>query len=244
MIICHRGIIREKENQYESLIGIKEIRDKIPNVMYGVEFDIQLTRDNIIICYHDENLSRLHNIDSHIRNMDYSDMIKYNIPLFEDIIKELEYNSDFFMDIELKSYGNMETENIKMYCNNVISKINDVRLIDNIVLTSFSINIVIELLNSNLSVGLIVDKLEELDIDIINNLISNGLKYIIVNKNMVNDILKRYDSLNSIKILVYTFFNDISEEDQDISLINNIKSMNNISFITDDYNKLNNVFNS
>ncbi len=238
MIICHRGTIREKENQFESIIGIKDISLDINNnnKLLGIEFDIQLTKDNQIVCYHDKNLRRLHNKNDNINELDYNSLEKYNIPLFSNIIEELKGNDNFFMDIELKYYGNIK---IKDYCATVIHKVNNVKSINNIVLTSFHADIVKELLTYHtVPVGVIINTLKNFDIDLINSLIDDGLKYIVINKSMIHDIIN-INSIKPISMLAYTFFDDVPTYDSDTYLINSIPKKNTINFITDDYNKFN-----
>ncbi len=234
MIIYHRGIIREKENQFESLVGIKDI--KLNTNKLGIEFDIQLTKDNQLICYHDKDLNRLHNQNHNINDLNYNDLIKYNIPLLSDIIDELKGNDSFFMDIELKYYDNNK---IKDYCAKVIKEIDKVKVINNIVLTSFHIDVVKELLVfRNVPVGIIIDSIDDFNIDLINSLINDGLKYIVINKSMIHDILK-IDSIKHIQILVYTFFDNKSTYKDDLDLINSISGENTIHFIMDNYNEFN-----
>lgn len=240
MIICHRGIIREKENQFDSLVSIKDIKLN-NNKLLGIEFDIQLTKDNKIVCYHDKDLKRLHNKVYNINELNYKDLEQYNIPLFSSIINELKDNDNFFMDIELKYYDNIK---IKDYCASVIQQASNVKSINNIVLTSFHIDIVKELLTCHtdsigiIPIGIIIDCIDDFDIDLINNLINDGLKYIIINKSMIHDIIN-INFVKSIQILAYTFFDDVLTYENDINLINSILAKNTIHFITDDYSKFN-----
>jgi glycerophosphoryl diester phosphodiesterase len=57
-ILFHRGdIIKFEENTLNSIIDIQKndiINDS--NYNFGCEFDIQLTKDNTFVCYHDKNI--------------------------------------------------------------------------------------------------------------------------------------------------------------------------------------------
>ncbi len=102
-IIAHRGIFNNKtiiENTKEAFQ--KAIEKEIP-----FELDIQLTKDNQLVVFHDNDLKRLANLDINIQNSTYEELKKINllnsnshIPLLKEI---LELNQDkVFIDIEIK----------------------------------------------------------------------------------------------------------------------------------------------
>ena len=58
-IIAHRGIHNNLDIPENSIKSFKEaIKQKLP-----IEFDVQLTKDNKIIIFHDYNLKRMTNLD-------------------------------------------------------------------------------------------------------------------------------------------------------------------------------------
>ena len=77
------------------------------NINIGVEFDILITKDNKIICHHDNNLKRMTNINMKVCDMNYDDFKnikiknKYNIPLLIDVLDNFK-NYDLLLDIEIK----------------------------------------------------------------------------------------------------------------------------------------------
>lgn len=77
---------------------------------YGVELDIQLTKDRKIVVFHDETLKRMCGIERNVRDCTYEQLQKYSllktgehIPLFEDVLEML--GSDTPVLCELKIYG-------------------------------------------------------------------------------------------------------------------------------------------
>lgn len=102
-IIAHRGVFdndRIIENTKEAFL------EAIKN-NYSFELDVQLTKDNKLIVFHDDSLKRLCNINKDIKNSLYDEikdlkLLNRNsyIPLFSDILK---LNKDkMFIDIEVK----------------------------------------------------------------------------------------------------------------------------------------------
>ncbi len=102
-IIAHRGVFDNKkiiENTKESFI-------KAIHYNYPIELDVQLTNDNKLVVFHDDNLKRLAGIDDNVQDMDSSEVTRIKllntdstIPYFKDI---LELNKDkVLLDIEVK----------------------------------------------------------------------------------------------------------------------------------------------
>ena len=82
---------------------------------YGVELDIQLSRDDRIVVFHDDTLTRACNNSAFLNSMDYEELSKlqlfdtdYFIPLFTDVLDILD---DTPVIVELKAAG---TNNIKL----------------------------------------------------------------------------------------------------------------------------------
>jgi len=245
LIICHRGVFRNKENKFESIVSIKTLNH--PGIIFGVEFDVQLTKDNKLVCYHDETLDRLHKDSHKLCEYIYDEIKNYDIPLFDEILDDLlddfKDRNDYLLNIELKFYEDIEDKDnnsikIKNLCELIISKIKNRNLIGYCLVSSFNNGIVNELLNNyDISTGLIL--YDNYKIDEIEKFINKGLQYLVIDKNIVDEIFS-FPFLKMVNILIYTFFDDENEEQdiQDIQIINTLKSRNNIGFITDDYSKM------
>lgn len=102
-IIAHRGIFdNEKivENTLESF-------QKAIECHYAIEFDVQLTKDNRLVVFHDDDLKRLANRNDIVQNMDSSELTRIKllntnqtIPYLKDVLT-LNHNQ-VLMDIEIK----------------------------------------------------------------------------------------------------------------------------------------------
>ncbi len=63
---------------------------------YGVELDVQYTKDHKIVVFHDANLKRMCGVDKRVRDCTFEELQQYKladteerIPLFEDVLKTL-----------------------------------------------------------------------------------------------------------------------------------------------------------
>ena len=151
-IIAHRGIF-DNETIIENTIPAfkKAIKKNIP-----FELDIQLTKDNKLVVFHDKSLKRLANKDIIIQESTYDEIKEYalldtkeHIPLFIDILK---LNKDkVLIDIEIK-----KTKRIKETVNQLIEELKPYK---NYIVKSFDPRIV-RYINKNYSwiyCGLLVE---------------------------------------------------------------------------------------
>jgi glycerophosphoryl diester phosphodiesterase len=216
VILCHRGIFGNDivENTLEAFMKVNTY------INTGIELDIQITKDDEIICYHDFNLKRIHNIDKNVADLTIEDVNKLNITTLENVLKNI---NDVFIDIEIKSISFN-----KKICDKLIFLIN-LHKLKKYIITSFDINVIKYILSSStLNCGLIISNSEIVEIE---QLVENGIKNIIINKCNI-DIYSKFK--NELQIYAYTFFDKNSEDDD-----KNLKKCldNNIYIITDDIEK-------
>ncbi len=84
----HRGLAKKsfKEN---TLSAFKYSFKK----RYGIETDLQVTKDNQLICFHDFNLRRRFNLNKNVKDINYSSLKKISnkrkapVPKLEDLLK-------------------------------------------------------------------------------------------------------------------------------------------------------------
>lgn len=196
-IIAHRGVTENgyNDNSFESLLEIKNIKSKFN---LGIEFDIQITKDNKIILYHDEYLN-----NSIITDMMFSEIRKTNnniIPL-DDILKEFN-ETTYLLNIELKCYDN---NRLDKYTDILIKMLTEYKL--NYILSSFNLNIINLLRNKKVSnVYLISENVDDVNTSITNYKLYNNFNNIIgvytlydneFNENILEDIIK-----SDIKLLI------------------------------------------
>jgi len=84
----HRGLA--KKNFKENTLSAFRYSFK---KKYGIETDLQVTKDNQLVCFHDFNLRRKFKLNKKIREINYTDLKKISkkkkaeIPLLEDLLK-------------------------------------------------------------------------------------------------------------------------------------------------------------
>lgn len=105
LVIAHRGLHNSKipENT------LSAINNAILNNV-AVEIDVQLTKDNVLVVFHDKNLFRLTNVNKNLKDINYNqikDLSIYNgkevIPRLEDVLNLV--NGKVLLDIEIKYYS-------------------------------------------------------------------------------------------------------------------------------------------
>lgn len=138
ILLAHRGVhYNNPENSLNAIINIFNYSsDKFK---LGVEFDINLTKDDKLILFHDEKLD-----NNEIINLLYDDimLIDKDIPLLEDVLVHFQ-NKNYILNIELKDYPESKIK----YCDILI---NLLKKYDNINYFTSTFNIEIyEILQSN-----------------------------------------------------------------------------------------------
>ena len=103
LIIAHRGVFNNKDIPENSLLAFKTaLKKHIP-----IEFDIQITKDNKLVIFHDDNLLRMTGVDKNIQDMDYKDIeklhllnTKQKIPTLKEALNLI--NGKVLIDVEIK----------------------------------------------------------------------------------------------------------------------------------------------
>ena len=109
MVVCivHRGLAKKNFNE-NTLTSFKYCFKK----KYGVETDLQCTKDNKIVCFHDFNLNRRFKVNKKIKDLNYLDLIKIStkkkarIPLLSELLKASK--NKFHLLLELKPIFSIE----------------------------------------------------------------------------------------------------------------------------------------
>lgn len=206
----HRG--NEKnyiENTMESFI----------NCFYkGIETDLRLTKDGKIILYHDDDLSRLYNIDKKINNLTYKDILSLNknILLLDEFLHFVKIkNKNIVLDIKETKKNNINyiINYTKLFCELINYDFDTI-----IFLVWTNVN---NIYNYNIFYAIDEDIISETKINELINYKYKGvcLEFTNTNKNniSINNIKK-----NNLLVNTYTQIN-----------INNISNINcNIDFFT------------
>ena len=104
IIIAHRGNHNETtpENSLKAFkTSLKENRP--------IELDVQLTKDNVLVVFHDYNLLRMTNKNLYLQDLTYEELKKLTllnshekIPTFKEVLTLI--NGQVLLDIEIKKY--------------------------------------------------------------------------------------------------------------------------------------------
>ena len=85
-LIAHRGIFDNK-TIYENTLKAFEIAIE---KKYIIELDVHMLKDDIVIVYHDDDMGRLLNVDSKIKDLTYGDIkyfAKFEIPTLKEVLE-------------------------------------------------------------------------------------------------------------------------------------------------------------
>lgn len=119
--IAHRGVFDNKEIPENSISAFRKAR----SLGIPIEFDVQLTKDNIIIVFHDISLKRMCNINNYVQDYTYEELKKLHllntsehIPTLDEILRLIK--GQVLLDVELK-----QTSNYKNLCNLLLKQLKD-----------------------------------------------------------------------------------------------------------------------
>lgn len=150
-IIAHRGVHDNKKTPENSL----EAFQKAIEYNYPIELDVQLTKDNILVVFHDFTLTRMTKNTNYIQDTNYQDIkdlkllnTNEKIPTLKEVLELVD--NKFLIDIEIKN-----TNKIKETCDILI---NELKNYSNYIIKSFNPRI-IKYLKTNykeLEVGLLI----------------------------------------------------------------------------------------
>lgn len=110
-IIAHRGFWKTNpetsENSIQALKNAQELQ------VYGSEFDVQMTKDEKLIVFHDKWIGDLEIAETHFENLkDLKLSNGENIPTFEDYLIQGQKESNCKLIVELKPCKTKELEDL------------------------------------------------------------------------------------------------------------------------------------
>lgn len=102
---AHRGLHDNKGDAPEN--SMAAIRKAVENG-YGIEFDVQLTRDRIPVVFHDESLKRVCGVEGNVRDYTYEELQQFpllsseeRIPLFADVLNAVGGRVPLIIEIKI-----------------------------------------------------------------------------------------------------------------------------------------------
>lgn len=109
---AHRGLHQEKNISPENSLAAFQLA--VDND-YGIELDVQLSKDLVPVVFHDASLKRVCGIDKKVRDMDYKELRELNLYDSNEKIPHLQELLDLVDDrvpliVELKVYRNEDID--------------------------------------------------------------------------------------------------------------------------------------
>ncbi|WP_019673004.1 glycerophosphodiester phosphodiesterase [Psychrobacter lutiphocae] len=111
-LLGHRGARGEKlENSISGFTHLQRLHQRHSDKLVGVEFDVQLTADNKLLVYHDDNLLRLHQRQSRLDQCSSSELMRQTqdsdtLILLEDMASYLTGYQRIELEIKTHSRSN------------------------------------------------------------------------------------------------------------------------------------------
>jgi len=195
--IAHRGMFDNIKIPENSIKAFK----KSLKYNYPIELDVQLTKDNVLVIFHDDNLLRMTGVNKILEDLTFDEIRKLKllntneyIPTLDEVLNLVD--NKVLLDIEIKN-----TKRFKLLCDLLKDKLANY---DNYILKSFNPRIVryLKKNNPNIEVGyLLSDKYKYLS----NSLLIKYSKadFLSISKKLLN--LKKFKKLkNKYQILIWT----------------------------------------
>ena len=111
---AHRGLHDNKTEAPENSMAAFR---KAVDAGYGIELDVQLTKDRIPVVFHDESLQRVCGVKGNVRDYTYEELLQFHlcdseekIPLFEDFLKLVDGKVPLIIEIKIHEDHNTVCE--------------------------------------------------------------------------------------------------------------------------------------
>ncbi len=102
---AHRGLHDNPSDAPEN--SAKAMRLAVENG-YGIELDVQLTKDEKVVVFHDNTLKRLCGVDANVNSMTYEELRQLRlldsnekIPLLSEVLKMIDGKVPFIMEVKM-----------------------------------------------------------------------------------------------------------------------------------------------
>lgn len=111
-VIAHRGV---HDNRYCFENTLEAFDKALAMGLWGIEFDLQATKDDEWVVHHDDNLKRLWGSKQCIRQMDYAYLKAHfpQIPTLREVIQRYRGKMHFFIEIKNK-HGDLDKLHVEL----------------------------------------------------------------------------------------------------------------------------------
>lgn len=173
----------------------------------GVETDVHLTKDNMLVLIHDEKIDRTSNGKGYVKDYTYDELSKFNfnykfkgvqakIPLLEEL---LDYcvDKDIILNIEIKT-DKIQYPNIEQMTYNMIK---EKGLLDKVMFSSFNLDSLLKLreIDNSVYLGYLFEEDYQNNKDKVLKYHFNAAhpKYVFLNETEINDYLSHGIDVNT-----------------------------------------------
>ncbi len=118
-LIAHRGVHNNDEGIPEN--SLKAFQDAIDKKLI-IELDLHILKDDTIVVFHDDNLSRMTGINWNIKDLTYEEIkniklknTEYHIPLFSEVLELVDGKVPLLIELKTDvSVGRLEKATVQM----------------------------------------------------------------------------------------------------------------------------------
>lgn len=107
---AHRGL---HDNQSDAPENTMRAFERACDAGYGIEMDLQLTKDRQVVVFHDNTLKRVCSADGQISDYTYEQLQRFSIygtdqkiPLFADVLKLVDGRVPLLIELKYKNFSN------------------------------------------------------------------------------------------------------------------------------------------
>jgi len=101
---AHRGLHRKDKSVPENSLEAFRLAAELG---YGIELDVQLSKDGQVVVFHDDTLNRVCGVDKRVDELDYAELktlslcgTEYTIPLFTEVLKLVDGRSNLIVELK------------------------------------------------------------------------------------------------------------------------------------------------
>lgn len=107
---AHRGL---HDNQSDAPENTMRAFERACEAGYGIEMDLQLTKDRQVVVFHDNTLKRVCSADGQVSDYTYEELQEFSvygtdqrIPLFSDVLKLVDGRVPLIIELKYKNFSN------------------------------------------------------------------------------------------------------------------------------------------
>ncbi len=104
---AHRGFHGEPGIPENSMAAFRRAK----KLGYGIELDVQLTKDDVLVVHHDYDLKRTCGAEKYIRDLTYEELCRYRlmeteekIPRFVDVLREIDGKVPLLIELKMETF--------------------------------------------------------------------------------------------------------------------------------------------